>query len=472
MTDLLKKIYDANEFEQTGIQVVKKLADHLRSLDGSLKYHYQEANQEKAFWEAYFSKPIVFEQLMDESIRRSVHLHHPHYIGHQISPAAPMAALGGLVADFLNNGMGVYEMGVVSTAWEGIVIDKLIHTVDYQGNASGFLTSGGSLANLTALLCARSKYKKQISRAGVMISEMAHYSISKAAMILDLEIIRVPVDANYAMNTDTLEKYYNQAKALGTNPIAVVGNACSTATGSFDDLEKIDLFCKKKELWFHVDGAHGGSMVFSKKYKHLVAGIEKADSFIVDFHKMLMTPSICTAIVFRDGKDSYRTYQHEADYLWSNEHEEWHNLAKRTFECTKFMMSFKVLPMWVKYGDELFDDFVTTLNDLGQKFAAIIKQHPKFELAITPQCNIVCFRWTQSPDDALNNVNASLRQKLIASGKFYIVQTTIEGQIYLRCAIMNPFTLVEHFEDLLNTLEHLVIADPQSIQPALNKSDS
>ncbi len=471
MTDLLKTVYDAEEFQQIGIQVVKKLADHLRSSNGSLNYHYQDANQEKAYWEAYFSKPIVFEQLMDESINRSINLHHPHYIGHQISPAAPLAALGGFVADFLNNGMGVYEMGVVSTAWEGIVIDKLIDTVGYYNEASGFLTSGGSLANLTALLCARSKYKRQVQRAGIMISEMAHYSISKAAMILDLEVIKIPVDANYAMNTRLLEANYYLAKELGINPIAIVGNACSTATGSFDDLEQINLFCKEKSLWFHVDGAHGGSLVFSNKYKHLVSGIEKADSFIVDFHKMLMTPSICTAIIFKNGKDSYRTYQHEADYLWSNENEEWHNLAKRTFECTKFMMSFKVLPMWAKYGNALFDDFVTTLIDLGQKFASIINQHPRFELAMQPQCNIICFRWIQTTESSMNTINTRLRQQLIESGKFYIVQTTLKGKVFLRCTIMNPFTQPEHFEYLLGTLTQLA-TDLEPYKPVLNNKDS
>jgi L-2,4-diaminobutyrate decarboxylase len=258
---------------------------------------------------------------------------------------------------------------------------------------------------------------------------------------------------NTAMRTDLLEDYYQKAQAEGLTVIAVVGSACATSTGSFDNLEAIGEFCRKNNLWFHVDGAHGGALAFSDAYRHLLKGIQSADSVAMDFHKMLLAPAITTALIFSDGNNGYHTFHQRAQYLWADaEQVEWYNLAKRTFECTKQMMSLKVFAVMYSHGLELWDAYVTQMCDLGKTMADLVTQRADFELAVTPQCNIVCFRYVPPgvAPESLNALNQAIRQQIIEKGDFYIVQTILRGNAYLRVTLANPFTSKEDLETLLN----------------------
>jgi L-2,4-diaminobutyrate decarboxylase len=214
-------------------------------------------------------------------------------------------------------------------------------------------------------------------------------------------------------------------------------------------------FCEEHNLWFHVDAAHGGSAAFTEKYKKLVHGIERADSIVIDFHKMLMQPSLVTAVLFKNDTHSYQTFSQQASYLWDSNEKDWYNLGKRTFECTKNTMSLKVYTTLRTYGTKLFDENVTTLFDLGQKFADLIEQRNNFELAVPPESNIVCFRYKIKDDEKLNELNKKVRQLLIEEGQFFIVQTEINKKIFLRTCLMNPFTTEKVLISLLDRIEEI-----------------
>jgi L-2,4-diaminobutyrate decarboxylase len=206
-----------------------------------------------------------------------------------------------------------------------------------------------------------------------------------------------------------------------------------------------------------VDGAHGGAAIFSEKYKHTVKGIDKADSVVIDGHKMMLMSTITTALIFRDGNHSHTTFSQHADYLLQqSEDEDWYNLAKQTFECTKTMMSLQWFLLIKSYGEAVFDQNVTTLYDLGNAFGQRIKNDPKLQLAITPMSNIVCFRYMDQSlsQDGLDKINQRIRQELLEEGNFYIVQTKIKGVHFLRTTIMNPFTTMVHLEELLTLIKH------------------
>jgi L-2,4-diaminobutyrate decarboxylase len=195
--------------------------------------------------------------------------------------------------------------------------------------------------------------------------------------------------------------------------------------------------------------------VVSRKYKELVRGIERADSVVIDFHKMFLTPALATAVVFRRGDDGFGTFQQKAHYLWSNQQShEWFNLGKRTFECTKVMMSVKVYAALRTYGEELFAANVDRLYDLGRRLAQMIGERPELELATAPESNIVCFRWTGQGGgtDRENEVNGRIRQELLGEGRFYLVQTSLRGKSYLRVSLMNPFTTEAHLAEMLDAI--------------------
>lgn len=463
----LQQAFSPDSFRQNAHTLVDLLADYLESAQNQTLESvipYKEPDESLAFWQADYERGAgnIYD-FFKNVIEKSTHLHHPRYMGHQVTPPLPITAIASMLSGLLNNGMAVYEMGLVSNPLERILSELLAKKIGFDQNSSGLLTSGGTLANLTALLAARAA-KTDVWEEGnneklaVMVSEEAHYCIDRAARIMGMGsegIIKVPTNERLQIRTNLLEKYYNEATEKGYKVICIVGSACSTSTGSYDNLEEIAVFAQKYNLWFHVDGAHGGAVVFSEKYKHKVNGIEQADSVVIDWHKMLMNPALATALIFKRDEDAFKTFQQKAQYLWANQHsKDWFNSGKRTFECTKLMMSLKIYSILKAHGEQIFTENVEYLHGLAEKFANLVKKRQNFELAIEPESNIVCFRLV-SPKCNLNELNSSIRKHLLQEGEFYIVQTTLKENVYLRVSLMNPLTTETDLNVLLDEIERI-----------------
>ncbi|QHV95881.1 pyridoxal phosphate-dependent decarboxylase family protein [Spirosoma endbachense] len=472
MNDSLLAAYSSETFRHQAHALVDLLADHLDTVGKAEQavLPYAEPDEQLAYWKADFQKPANADPLplLADIVQRSIHLHNPRFMGHQVAPPLPLAALTGLLTGLLNNGMAVYEMGMTANALERIVTQWLARKMNFGNDASGVLTSGGTLANLTALLTARAVTAPtdvweagHTTRLAIMVSEEAHYCVDRAARIMGLGsegIIKIPTNDRFQMRTELLENYLEQAKEAGLTVFAVVGSACSTSTGSYDNLVAIADFCQKHKLWFHVDGAHGGAVVLSDKYRLLVQGIERADSVVVDFHKMMMIPALVTAVLYQRDADSYQTFQQKAQYLWADATaKDWFNSGKRAFECTKLMMSVKVYTVLRTYGEEIFTANVETLYGLARRFADLVRHRPDFELAVEPESNIVCFRYVggEPMSDELDALNTQLRDRLLKDGRFYIVQTTLRGRVYLRVSLMNPLTTDVQLEGLLEQIHDM-----------------
>ncbi|MDP2423117.1 MAG: aminotransferase class I/II-fold pyridoxal phosphate-dependent enzyme [Bacteroidales bacterium] len=480
MENLLHIAYDAEDFRSRAHQLVDQLADYISECrDGKPMPVLPPAEPEELYshWLQDFNhEGFDFQQFCQTIINQSIHIHHPRYVGHQVAPPAPMAALTELMSALLNNGMAIYEMGPAATAIERVVVEWLAKHVGLGDRSGGVLTSGGSAGNLTGLLAARQTICShnvwdegalEGQQLAVMVSEEAHYSVARAARIMGWGakgVIKIPVNQELQADDDQLENCLAEARAQGLQVIAIVGNACSTSTGSYDDLHSMSEFARKHNIWFHVDGAHGGAAVFSGKYQHLVKGMELADSVVIDFHKMMLTPALTTAVLFKDVAHSFETFAQKAEYLLSNGTQKpWFDGAARTLECTKKMMSIKIYALIKQYGKELFSEFVTQLYDLGQAFADMIRNEPGFELAIEPQSNIVCFRyWPNTLNMPINYFTAQIRSQLLRDERFYVVQTYVRGDTYLRTTLMNPFTSTNDLSELLHLIKQIadeIIAD-------------
>jgi L-2,4-diaminobutyrate decarboxylase len=469
----LSATYDSEEFRRYGHEMIDILADYLRETASRSEMPVLGSGEpDEMAREFDFDNPENRDLPLGGFIRKVIsgmnHLHHPRFVGHQNTPPLTAGIIAQMCTTLLNNGVAVFEMGPAAMAAERNVIRYMSRLIGFGGDADGIFTHGGSAGNMTALLAARqsmSEYNiweegvRHDRPAGIIVSDQSHYSISRNARVIGLgggSLIRIPYDSSYAMQTKLLRQTKQKAEEKGIRVICVAANACSTATGTYDNLEEIGAFCRENNIWFHVDGAHGLGVLFSDKYRHLARGIEAADSVVIDFHKMLLTPGLNTMVLFRKGESSYETFAQKAGYLFDRQDEkEWFNGAKRTLECTKSALGIVAWAVIKYYGGETLGRYVESRYDLALRFSEAIRTESDMELAVTPESNIVCFRYAPAGyrSAKLNDLNRMIRKRIVKSGEFYLVQTELEGSIWLRTALMNAMTDDNDLHQLLDSVK-------------------
>lgn len=467
--------FNPDDFRKEGHALVDTLSDYLvNSLSGTEMpvlpwtdpdqlteyFSFDSAGGEKESFQAFIKRILDF----------SIHIHHPHYIGHQVTSPLPSTVLVQFCTTLLNNGAAIYEMGPVNMAMEKNVINRFGEYIGYAKGYDGIFTHGGTAGNLTAMLAARqvkTDYNiweeglKEKEKPAYMISEQAHYSVGRNVKIMglgDASIVRIPVDKHFRMRTDLLEELKNKAEKRGVRIISVVASSCSTATGTYDDLNAVADFCQKYNLWMHVDGAHGMGVLFSEKYRDLANGIQRADSVVIDFHKMLLVPALNTLVMFKNGERSFETFAQKASYLFQKSNTNlWYNSAIRTIECTKSALGIIAYTALKYYGNDYYRQYIDSRYDLAKRFSKMIKSDDHFELAVEPESNIVCFRYAPEGynENTINQTNAAIRDAIIKEGSFYIVQAELDGKIWIRVTIINPVTSENDLRILMDRVKEI-----------------
>ena len=312
-------------------------------------------------------------RFMERYLKTIINLHQPGYMGHQVAVPHHAAALGALVDGLTNNPMAIYEMGPGAAAIEYFVINWMLEKVGWPpaplepdqqtlgAFGGGVLTHGGSLANLTALIAARTAVRPDAWRDGnpgdlaLIAPANNHYSIERAVGILGLgtsNIYRVPTDARGAIEPGFLPQTLARVRADGKTPLALIANACSTAVGVYDPLRPIGEFCRDQGIWLHVDGAHGAAALLSPEYRHLMDGVELASSVTWDAHKMMRTSSVCAALLVRDHRAIDAALDQEASYLFHDKEQPGFDFLHRAVECTKSGMGLKFFLTLGALGEE------------------------------------------------------------------------------------------------------------------------
>jgi L-2,4-diaminobutyrate decarboxylase len=399
------------------------------------------------------------ESLVRWVLDASNHLQNPRYMGHQVAIPMIASALADLVHGVTNNGMAVYEMGPAGTAIERGLVRWALAKLSWQKTGDGVLTHGGSLANLGALLAARGHALPRSWHDGVgtgavvLASEVAHYSIARVVSVLGLgasALVRVAVDDRLRMRPEALAAQLDAERRAGRTVMAVVASAGATATGSFDPLLEISAVCRERDVWLHVDGAHGASLVLSSAHRHALAGVEQADSLTWDAHKLLGTSALCAFQLVREREALASSYKQQASYLLSDDDRPGEDLSRLTFECTKALLSLKLFFNLALVGEAGLAQHVAHLVDRTRLFYETIRARAGFECFASPECNILCFRY--GTDSALQD---RIREQLVQEGDFYITRATIAGASWLRIVVMNPLTDTEHVEALCRRIEQL-----------------
>ena len=487
LTPSLKKAFSPIHFSAAASKATNRLTNHLeraQNRSAHTSYPAPEPESERTFWEEETAWQGGQDALMDRIIERSNHLHDPRYMGHQVACILPAAASVGMVTDLLNNGQAIYEMGPTNAVHEEVLMTEVGQMLGLPDTCGGILCHGGTLGNLVALMAAQRKlglsegidpWKEGLHAFSqplvVLVSEQAHYCIDRAMRTMgwgSAGVVGIKTNEFHQMCVHSLHDQINQCRMRGQRILAVVGSACTTSAGAYDPLQEIAGVCQEHGLWFHVDGAHGASAAFSDTHRHLVAGMERADSVVLDFHKTCGIPALCTGVFYADKNNSYLPFSQHAEYLWEHADEaHWWDTGKRTFECTKRMLSTRLAAIKAEYGWGIWTELVDRMWALGAALASMVKERPGWVLAMPPQANIVCFRpeRPETCDEATwNEVVKVLRKRHLSEGSGYLVQTELDGRVWLRCTLMNPLTEHRDLKEMLGELDALlqVVIDEQA----------
>ncbi|HUQ45911.1 MAG TPA: pyridoxal-dependent decarboxylase [Gemmatimonadaceae bacterium] len=408
----------------------------------------------------------VIARLRDEVIPDCNRLYHPRYAGHQVSAPLPAAIWTESLTAALNQSLAVAEMSPTGTALEHRVVRWMCDLAGYGAASGGTLTSGGTEATLTGLLAARSSVIPEVWTNGVgaeppvvVCGEHAHYAVARAVgeMGLGLRNVVVVPSRDWRMDTGALVKVLDRLHAEQRRVMAVVATAGSTATGSFDDLETIGALCDERDIWLHVDGAHGASALLSERHRHRLAGLSRARSIAWDPHKMMLLPLSAGVVLVRDERLLESAFSQRAPYLFhGGEGERVWDQGVRSFLCSR---RADVLKLWVafqRYGTRGLGALYDALCDVTMQMHALLSAHPSFQVLHEPECNILCFRWVGDgtlTDDALDAINRDLRERYNRSGAGWITATNLGGRRVLRVTIMNPRTGAEDVAGIVAGLE-------------------
>ena len=456
----LKEFYDESVSEKKPVILQHSLKDIIDDLDLTSYVKQGGLKQDR------------LSEFIERYLSSATRLHHPAYMAHQVAAPHYAGAIGSLIDGFTNNAMAIYEMGPAAAAIEYFIINWLLEKVGWTPSpiatpndnkknnfAGGVLVHGGSLANLTALIAARNRTAPDIWEKGtptdlaLLAPQGAHYSIARASGILGIgqdSVYYLDVDQRGAIIPDRLPDAYEKLRNDGKRAFSLTANACSTAVGIYDPLQEIGDFCRAHDIWFHVDGAHGASALLSEKYRHLLKGVEKADSIIWDAHKLMRTPTVCAALLVRDHRTIDHAFQQEASYLFHEKEQPGFDFMHRTVECTKAGLGLKLFMVLASLGEKGLAKYIERQMELAVEAFEYIHPLTELECPVRPQSNILCFRVEGS-----DHLQLLIRNRLIADGEFHISTTSFNGVRFLRIALMNPNTKLEHIKKLIQKVRKI-----------------
>ncbi|NUK12063.1 aspartate aminotransferase family protein [Streptomyces lunaelactis] len=402
----------------------------------------------------------ALDELESVYLRDAVYFHHPRYLGHLNCPVVIPAVLGEAVLSAVNSSLDTWDQSAGGTLIERRLIDWTAQRIGLGPAADGVFTSGGTQSNLQALLLARQEAKtSDLAKLRIFSSECSHFSVQKSATLLGLgpdAVVAVPVDRNKRMQTVALAAELERCAQQGLVPMAVVATAGTTDFGSIDPLPEIAELAEQYGTWMHVDAAYGCGLLASPTRRHLLDGIEHADSVTVDYHKSFFQPVSSSAVLVRDGATlGHATYH--ADYLNPRRtiEERIPNQVDKSLQTTR---RFDALKLWMTLRvmgadgvGQLFDEVCDLAADGWELLAA----DPRYDVVVAPQLSTLVYRYipgaVTSPT-LIDRANLYARKALFASGEAVVAGTKVGGRQYLKFTLLNPETTTDDIAAVLDLI--------------------
>ena len=384
----------------------------------------------------------------------------PRFMGYIPGGGLFHSALGDMLAAAANKYSGFAPAAPGAVRIENACVAWLASVIGYPETAAGTLTSGGSLANLTAMVAARDA-RDADGGGAVYLTRFAHHCVDKALHIAGRS--RSPrrvieTDANYRMSVAALEQALETDRKNGVRPWLVVASAGTVDTGAIDPLPEIGELCRRYGAWFHVDGAYGGLFSLCDEGKAKLSGIEQADSVALDPHKTLFLPYGTGAALVRDGQHLLDAFSAIADYITPfSETDVGPSPADLSPELTRHFRAMRLwLPLQIA-GVAAFRAAQSEKLALARYFHARLSALDGWDAGPSPDLSVVAFRYMPKSGDA-DAFNERLIKHVQDEGRVMLSGTRIDGRYYLRCAILCFRTHLEHVEEAVDAVVRAVEA--------------
>lgn len=369
------------------------------------------------------------------------------------------SALGDFLADVANRYAGVAFASPGAVRLEKALVDWMARLVGYPAGAGGDLTSGGSIANLTALVTAREAQgikARQIPQSTIYLTGQAHHCVDKALRVAGLgECPRrlVPMDGRYRMDAQALERMIDADDKAGFRPWLVVASAGTTDTGAIDPLAAIGEICRRHKLWFHLDAAYGGFFRLCEEGRAVLGGMGQADSIVMDPHKGLFLPYGSGALLVRDVHQLARAHSYEANYMQDA------RAAAADYSpadlSTELSRPFRGLRLWLPlklFGLGAFRAALAEKIWLARYFHQRLGALAGFEVGPEPDLSVVTYRYRPARGDA-DEFNRRLLKTILEDGKVFVSSTRLDGAFTLRLAVLHYRTHLDTVDYLLDLLQ-------------------
>ena len=388
---------------------------------------------------------------VEQYLRHAVKTGHPGYLNRMWAGANLPSVIGEMIAAITNTSACTYETAPVSTLMEKYLLRTMLELAGFK-NGSAQMTTGSSNANMIAMMAARNTHAADIKRTGLtgraplygFVNADAHYSMDRAANILGIGIdrlIKVPVDDHGRMTPAALEAEIDAVRAAGGEPFFVAATAGTTVRGAYDPLPPLSALRARHNFWLHVDGAWGGAAIFSDRLRQqYLTGLEAADSFTLDFHKMPGTALMCNVLLFNNRPTLLREVCSAGDesYIFrAGPDGDVRDLGTLSLQCGRRVDSLKWFLDWKFYGREGLGARVEGFLDLCRYAEQQIDQNTALEMVVPRESFNVCFRFRTPADIDPGPFNEELRNRMHHRGEYLIGTGPVNGELVLRLLVTN-----------------------------------
>ena len=458
MSTNFKLTLTKNEMKNYGYKVIDTIVDHFDTQDSKSPVTSASREQMDALFlenapENGANPNSVLNFVVEQVLKESNIISHPKSYSFVPGPSNFISAMADTLATGYNIFSGGWAASPAAAELEIVTINWLLNLFKFPiRKGGGIFTSGGSMANLTALVTARKqKCGDDFSNAIIYMSDQTHSSNIKAIRTIGFrkdQVRIIPTDIEFKISLNKLKNAIAKDRIEGYKPFCMIATAGTTNTGTVDPIEEISKICKDEDLWFHIDGAYGAAAILSKKGSKLLKGIQKADSLTVDPHKWFFQPYEMGCLLVRNHKWLSNTFTEKPEYLRDiegntseiNFYDHGVQLTRR-FRALKLYMSIKT------YGLDSFRKAISYSIDLAEEVEELIRKSPNWEIVSPATLAVINFRYNpvnkNFSEKELDALNQDISKQIITSKKALLVTTILQKQVVLRMCLINPRTTID-----------------------------